>query len=257
MPVNAMSTVRELAVAVPGATRVFEQLGIDYCCGGARTLADACATFRVPLDEALHCLEEAEKAEPSDRPLNDWSTQPLAVLIKHIQDTHHVFTRQELARIEKLFIKVCARHGENHTELMRLQELFLMLRDELLPHMLKEEQVLFPYVIRMEEAISSGNDVHPPFFVTVQNPVRMMMTEHDTAGELLRELRAGAGNYVSPPDACVSYQTLYQALAELEADLHQHIHLENNLLFPRAVKMELQAKPDWQALADRHQCFGH
>ncbi|MEK7831250.1 MAG: hemerythrin domain-containing protein, partial [Acidobacteriota bacterium] len=174
--------------------------------------------------------------------------RPLTDLIAHIQNTHHVFTRQELGRLEKLVEKVCLRHGEYHPELFRLRELFLMLRDDLLPHLMKEEQVLFPYVVQLENAIAKGNTVQPPFFVTVQNPVRMMMTEHDTVGDLLREMRLVSGKYVPPPEVCISYQTLYQAMAEFEADLHQHIHLENNILFPRAIEMEAGAERSWYGL---------
>ncbi len=257
MQVNTMSTVRELAVAVPGATRVFEQMGIDYCCGGGRTLADACRQFRAPVEEVLRRLEAATReAAPSDN-APDWQTASLTALAAHIVETHHVFTREEFVRLERLLDKVCSRHGGNHPELARLRELFLGLKQDLLPHMLKEEQVLFPYITRLEEAVSAGRDVQPPFFVTVRNPVRMMMMEHDTAGDLLREMRQVTGNYSPPPDACISYQTLYQALRELEADLHQHIHLENNILFPRAVEMESQAQPEWQSRAGEHQCFTH
>ncbi|MFN0084647.1 MAG: iron-sulfur cluster repair di-iron protein [Blastocatellia bacterium] len=257
MAINAMSTVRELAVSVPGATRVFERAGIDYCCGGGRSLADACRTFHVSFDEIVRSLEEAQHAiHPGDR-IVDWQSESLTALSAHIVATHHEFTKQELSRLETLLDKVCSRHGENHPELGRLRELFVMLKNELVPHMLREEQVLFPYLARMEGALDEGDDIPPPFFVTVQNPVRMMMTEHETAGDLLGEMRAAAGNYAAPADACISYQTLYQALAAFEADLHQHIHLENNILFPRAVEMESRAKPEWQSRAAAHQCFEH
>ncbi len=256
MTINAINTIGELAVTVPGATRVFEQMGIDYCCGGGRTLADACQTFQVSFDEVVRSLEEAgQSVRPGDK-IIDWQSESLTALSAHIIDTHHVFTKQELIRLEKLFDKVCARHGENHPELGRLRELFAMLKNDLIPHMMKEEQVLFPYVARMEEAVDEGSDVPMPFFGTVKNPVRAMMTEHDTAGDLLREMRLASGNYLAPADACISYQTLYQAMAEFEADLHQHIHLENNILFPRAVQMESLAKPELQTIAAHHQCFG-
>jgi len=257
MSVTATHTVRELAVTMPGATRVFELMGIDYCCGGGRTLADACNTFRVPIEEVVRSLEEVERTATSGEKTRDWQTVSLTALCSYIVDKHHVFTRQELERLEKLLDKVCSRHGENHSELSQLQSLFLALKQDLLPHMLKEEQVLFPYIELMEAAISNHADIPTPFFATVQNPVRMMMNEHDTAGELLRQMRSVSGNYVPPPDACISYQTLYQAMTEFEADLHQHIHLENNILFPRAVQLETQAEPKWQTMADRHQCFGH
>ena len=156
----------------------------------------------------------------------------------YIVGTHHFFTRQELTRLDQLFDKVCAAHGQNHAELLRLQGRFQGLRRELTAHMLKEEQVLFPAIVEMEEAVGRGEPIPMPFFGTVRNPVRMMMMEHDTAGEVLREMRILSSNYTVPSDACLSYRTLYQALQAFEADLHQHIHLENNILFPRAVEME-------------------
>jgi regulator of cell morphogenesis and NO signaling len=129
-------------------------------------------------------------------------------------------------------------HGKNHPELQIIQVRFRGLADELTTHMMKEEMVLFPYVVRMEESVMQKEPILPPPFGSVQNPVSMMMHEHDSAGDALRAMREASAGYVAPPDACVSYQTLYKALAELEADLHQQIHLENNILFPRAIAME-------------------
>jgi regulator of cell morphogenesis and NO signaling len=129
-------------------------------------------------------------------------------------------------------------HGKNHPELLRMQATFGNLAQELTMHLMKEEMVLFPYLVRMEEAVVQKDPVLPPPFGTVQNPVSMMIHEHDTAGIALRVMRQASGDYTPPPDACVSYQTLYRALNEFEVDLHQHIHLENNILFPRAIEME-------------------
>jgi regulator of cell morphogenesis and NO signaling len=259
MTVNTMNTVRELAVTIPGATRIFEQLGIDYCCGGGRTLTAACEKSNVPLEEVVERLEAAARAvNPGDK-VRDWQTESLTSLSACIIDTHHFFTKQELARLEKLLDKVCSRHGENHIELFALRSAFQHLKQDLIPHMLKEEQVLFPYIARMEEAVNEQRAVPPPFFVTVQNPVRMMTTEHDTAGELLSEMRRLTNGYALPPDACISFQALYLALQEFEADLHQHIHLENNILFPRAVEMESAAEPVWVVEYEfsEKRCFTH
>jgi regulator of cell morphogenesis and NO signaling len=137
-----------------------------------------------------------------------------------------------------LLEKVCSVHGQNHPELHSIQTNFRGLVDELTMHMMKEEMMLFPYIVRMEESVIEKQPILPPPFGTVQNPVSMMMHEHDSAGDALRAMRKASGGYAAPADACVSYQTLYKALAELEADLHQHIHLENNILFPRAIAME-------------------
>ena len=129
-------------------------------------------------------------------------------------------------------------HGANHPELLRVRDIFTGLSQELTTHLMKEEMVLFPYIIRMEEAVIEKAPILPPPFGTVQNPVSMMEHEHDSAGNALHTLKEISRGYTAPPDACVSYQTLYKALAEFEADLHQHIHLENNILFPRALEME-------------------
>ena len=141
-------------------------------------------------------------------------------------------------RISALAEKVSSKHGGNHPELLRVRTLFGQLCDDLRPHMFKEEMILFPYVKQMEQSVAAGRPMPYAPFGTVGNPVRVMMSEHDTAGDILRELRATTADYAAPADACVSYQTLYRALEELEKDLHQHIHLENNVLFPRAVKLE-------------------
>ncbi|HKC88348.1 MAG TPA: iron-sulfur cluster repair di-iron protein [Blastocatellia bacterium] len=259
MNISDTTTVRDLAAGVPGATRVFENFGIDYCCCGHRTLADACQEAGLPVEDLTRSLEEAGRA-PQPGAGRDWRQESLTALTEYIIDTHHFFTRQELDRLENLFDRVCSRHGENHPELSEAQKTFYQLKQDLIPHMLKEEQVLFPHITRMEESAGERRAVPPPFFGTVRNPVRMMMTEHDTAGDLLRQLRGITKGYTTPPDGCVSFQTLYQALAAFEADLHQHIHLENNLLFPRAIEMEEKAAPEAPRSTDLtrgHRCFGH
>jgi regulator of cell morphogenesis and NO signaling len=140
-----------------------------------------------------------------------------------------------MIRLQSLADKVLAAHGGNHPELIHLDELFTRLCADLKPHMFKEEQILFPYIVELAKTVD-----HVPFasFGTVNNPIRMMMMEHDTAGEILREMRALTSDYKVPADACISYQTLYQALENFEKDLHQHIHLENNILFPKALGLE-------------------
>jgi len=235
---RAAKTVRELAVEVPGATRVFEKLGIDYCCGGMRKLDDACAAASINLEQAIDALEMAEIAARAARKDKDWSAEPLSDLIAHIKNTHHQYTRGEIARLGPLAEKVLGVHGKNHPELREIRAIFADLAQELTMHLMKEEMMLFPYIERLEEVALEKSPVLPPPFGTVRNPVAMMMREHDDAGNGLRELRRVTGNYTAPADACVSFRTLYKVLSELEADLHQHIHLENNILFPRAIELE-------------------
>jgi regulator of cell morphogenesis and NO signaling len=238
MSVTMEKTVRELALEVPGAARVFEGLGIDYCCGGKQTLEQACRAASVPVNKVIDTLEAAQSSGNATASHIDWRAVPLADVITHIKNTHHQYTRQEIARLGPLFDKVCSVHGKNHPELLQLRETFQPLAQELTTHLMKEEMVLFPYIERMEESVLQREPILPPPFGSVQNPVAMMEHEHDSAGNALRALRATSNGYTAPPDGCVSYQTLYKALAELEADLHQHIHLENNILFPRAIAME-------------------
>ena len=233
----ATKTVRDLAIEIAGATRVFENLGIDYCCGGKRSLADACAAAGIPLDDVEKSLATISVSDPQ-LDGSSFLTAPLAELINHIVEKHHVFTKTEMTRLNALLDKVYSVHGQNHPELEKIRLLFQTLSAELEPHMMKEERFLFPFIIGMEDAVDQKRPVQVPFFVTVANPVRMMMLEHDGAGELLKQMREASSDYAVPTDACISYQTLYQALDAFEKDLHQHIHLENNILFPRAVEIE-------------------
>lgn len=236
MALNTEKTVREYAVETPGATRVFEKLKIDYCCGGGRSLGDACVAAGVDLEEVERLLETAGDQQPE--PPAGLQSGTLSELIDYILEKHHTFTRDEMERITALADKVATKHGGNHPELLKVRDLFAQLCEDLRPHMFKEEMVLFPYIKQLEQATAAGRPAPYAPFGTVANPVRMMMLEHDAAGELLRELRAASVDYTAPADGCVSYQTLYRALEEFEADLHQHIHLENNVLFPRAAELE-------------------
>lgn len=230
-------TVGEIAAAVPQSTKVFAKHGIDFCCGGKKPLAEACEGAGVPFDQVVAQIEgEVRAASDREKPA-DWSGSSLPDLILHILETHHVFTRDAISRLLPLSRKVAGRHGERRPELLRVAELVAALCDDLTPHLMKEEQILFPFITAMEESLSGG-EVRIPPFGTVQNPIRMMMMEHETVGEILAELRAVTNGYALPDDACMSYQTFFQGMEEFEKDLHQHIHLENNVLFPRAVELE-------------------
>ncbi len=238
MSVTTEKTVRELALENPAATRVFERLGIDYCCGGNKSLEEACRTAKLPIERVLDALEVADQSARASRVDRDWQIEPLAELVAHIKSTHHKYVREEIARLGPLFDKVCSVHGKNHPEVLDIQGIFRGLAEELTMHLMKEEVVLFPYIVRMEESIIQHEPVLPSPFGSVANPISMMEHEHDSAGNALRAMRETSSGYLAPAEACVSYKTLYTALAEFEADLHQHIHLENNILFPRAVTME-------------------
>ncbi|HVI80132.1 MAG TPA: iron-sulfur cluster repair di-iron protein [Candidatus Acidoferrum sp.] len=238
MSLMTAKTVREVALEHPGATRIFEKLGIDYCCGGNRSLEEACQKVNIPAFLVIDSLELAEAAEQAARTARNWQMEPLSELIAHIERVHHGYVREETVRLTALLEKVCLAHGKNHAELFEIRRLFAGLAQELTMHMMKEERILFPYIVRMEEAVIQKEPILPGPFGTVGNPVAMMQHEHDSAGQALRAMRKASADYVAPADACVSYKTLYKALEGFEADLHQHIHLENNILFPRAIAME-------------------
>jgi regulator of cell morphogenesis and NO signaling len=233
--INSEMTVRDVALQMPQSTRLFESLKIDYCCGGNRPLDQACASAGVDVDDVMEMLNGVELTEAG---VLDFQNASLPELITHILETHHVFTKSEMERLQALADKVLNAHGGNHLELVHLDELFTRLCADLKPHMFKEEQILFPYIVAMSQAAGENRPVPFAPFGTVNNPVRMMMMEHDTAGQILRELRVLTSDYKVPADACISYQTLYQALENFEKDLHQHIHLENNILFPKALNLE-------------------
>jgi len=239
--INSEMTVRDVALQVPQSTRLFESLKIDYCCGGNQPLGQACASAGVDVDDVMEMLAGVESNEAG---VLDFQNASLPELIRHILDTHHVFTKAEMDRLESLTDKVLNAHGGNHPELIHLDELLTRLCDDLKPHMFKEEQVLFPYMMALVQAADQNRPVPFAPFGTVNNPIRMMMREHDTAGEILREMRLLTSDYKVPADACISYQTLYQALENFEKDLHQHIHLENNILFPKALDLERKLATD-------------
>ena len=221
-------TVGDLAVEMPLAIRVFEAWKIDYCCGGRTPLTDAVAAAGKTIDEFVAALDVM-----TDVPSRDWSGDTLTTMATNIVSTYHAYTREELQLLEPLAQKVLGVHGDRRPELKDVQSLICALRDDMLPHKLKEEQILFPYVTQLEDG-----DAPTPFFGTVKNPVLNMMAEHDRVGELLASLRIVTDDYTPPESACFSYRELYRRLTEFEQRTHEHIHLENNLYFPRAVALE-------------------
>jgi regulator of cell morphogenesis and NO signaling len=234
-------TVRNIAIDNPSTVRVFEQLGIDYCCRGRRSLSEACLDANVPLGRALALLEQAS-VQLEDAAGGRWKTAPLSDLTAHIVSAHHEFARREIPRVAALLRKVVSRHGGSHPEVGAIEEIFLALARDLATHMLKEEQVLFPFIERMEKDVLAGKPLPPAFFGSVARPIAHMLADHDDTGAALLRLRDLSGGYAAPGDACPTYRALYHALEEFERDIHRHVHLENNLLFPRATDLESKAQ---------------
>jgi regulator of cell morphogenesis and NO signaling len=218
------TTVGRLVAQRPERAQVFEEFDIDYCCGGKRTLGEACARRGVDPAMVVRQLEKVDADEPEASP--DWMNEPLPALCDHIVATHHQFLRQELPRLHGLLSKIARVHGEHHPELLQLLDVFEPFSWDLDLHMDKEEQVLFPLVKRLV-----ANEVPASFYMLA--PLRVMETEHDQAGLALAEMRELTNNYELPGDACGSYRAAFAGLQNLEQDLHRHVHLENNVLFPR------------------------
>jgi len=229
-------TVREIALQQPSSIRVFEQFGIDYCCGGRKPLAEACATGNIEIDAVLAALESAA-ATPATSAAN-WQQSPIEELVAHIVATHHAYVRTELPRLATLAQKVVNRHGDTRAELPQIQAALAALDEELTQHLVKEEAILFPFIVKLERA-STGAAAQPAAcFGTVANPIAMMTQEYEAAGTLLATMRTLSQNFVPPVGACPTFHAFYNGLKEFEQDLHQHIHLENNILFPRALELE-------------------
>ena len=236
MNFNDETKVKDIALSNPAARQILEDAGLDYCCGGGKSLHEACLHADVPAEEILNRLRENSTHVNPDEA--NWILAPLGDLTRHIRERHHRYVREAIARVQPLLDKVEAKHGKSHSEIAEIRRLFSEVGRELIMHMQKEEQILFPYIDALEKATGAHSAVEPPFFQTVRNPIHAMMKEHDAAGELVKQIRKASSEYTAPADACTSYKALYQDLREFEADLHQHVHLENNILFPRAVEME-------------------
>ena len=218
---NTTNTIADLVLNVPNAIPVLERLGIDYCCHGTQSIQQACSSASITSEELLTMIAKAPAAAPE----RAFSDETIPEIIDFILDTHHIYTRATLETLEPLAAKVAGVHGANHPELIELQQLVNALSADLIPHMMKEEQILFPFLKCETEAC----------FSRVAAPIRVMMLEHEAVGELLVSIRKTTNDFALPPEACRSYTAYFGLLQELEQDLHRHIHIENNVLFPKAL----------------------
>ena len=219
--------------------QIFKKYGLDFCCGGKKTVKEACADKGLDVTKVEQELQLAEKNAKSFRPLpyNEWAPDFLA---DYIVNTHHTYVNKTLPDIKTYANKVMKVHGGRHHELIRVNELVEAVSVELSAHMIKEERILFPYIKRLVAVKKNEEPNLDNPFGSVQNPINMMEMEHELVGKNLDEIRQLSHNYLLPEDACASYSLLYRMLDEFEEDLHLHIHLENNILFPKALAIEKQ-----------------
>lgn len=237
MTITADARVGDIVLEHPQTMRFLETQGVDYCCHGQRTLEEACAAAGCPLEEVQATLAALAGTPTSLPKPGDWAERPLAELMDHIEASHHAYLRAELPRLEALLAKVHAVHGANHPELDEVFDLFQQLAMDMVPHLMKEEQILFPFIRQL-----SAGGAAEACFATVQSPIRVMEAEHDEVGHLLASLRRVTGGYAVPADGCATYRALCTGLQALEEDTHLHICLENQILHPRACALEEAAR---------------
>ncbi len=227
MAITEQMTVAEIASKVPASVRIFQRYGIDFCCGGKKAFGIACREQGASVAEVSAAIDAA--ATQRARQI-DWNSEPLSALVEHIIATYHGPMREELPRLEMMATKVARVHGGRAEQLTRIESIVRELAADLRTHMWKEEHVLFPAIRVLEERLRPA--------IPIAAPIAVMEQEHDRAGDLLALLRSITDGYAAPSWACATFQALYCGLAELEVAMHVHVHLENNILFPRAQKLQ-------------------
>lgn len=219
---------------------VFSNYGIDFCCKGDRTVEEVCSKNKIDIDELLTKLEDVQSS--NNQQTIDYKSWPLDLLAEYIEKKHHRYVEEKTPVLRQFLDKLCKVHGQRHPELLEITALFIGCSKELAAHMKKEELILFPFIKRMVKAQSDGSQIESPQFHTVENPIAMMKDEHEAEGERFRKIAELTDNYTPPADGCNTYKVTFAMLEEFEKDLHLHIHLENNILFPEAIKLEASLK---------------
>jgi regulator of cell morphogenesis and NO signaling len=237
MTIEKSATIGEIARELPSAARFFEKAGLDYCCGGNLSLEEACRVNGLDVTTVIASLETIQDLENLSGSKQNWNAETLSNLVRHIVDKHHAVVRQELPRMVMLINKMCEAHGEKRPEFLEVQKLIAELKAELDAHLQKEEAVLFPYVQQLEQSLEHSAPVPDSCFGTVRNPIAMMEQEHENAGAMLSTIRG----HLTDRTGCPTCLEFFQTFDNFEADLHQHIHLENNILFPRTIELEAAA----------------
>lgn len=235
MNLTKQSTLAEFVKTDFRSARVFEDYNLDFCCRGNRALDEACKDKSLDTDKILSEVTTICTDSNEDKNFNDMA---LNKLVNHILNTHHVYVKKMLPVIFAHSQKVSEVHGKNHPEVIEIANLFEQIHDELSSHLMKEERMLFPFIIQLAEQDVNGSESEVAPFGSVQSPINVMEKEHIDAGEGFYKIRELSNNYNPPEDACTTFRVLYQELKEFEEDLHRHIHLESNILFPAAIELE-------------------
>jgi regulator of cell morphogenesis and NO signaling len=236
MKIQENQIIGELVAKDYRTASVFKKYGIDFCCQGNRTINEACEKKNIDSKSVVNDLDTIIQAQGENS--TDYKSWPLDLLADYIEKKHHRYVVEKTAEILPYLDKICRVHGERHPELFEINEHFNATAGELAKHMKKEELILFPFVRKLAKAKHEGLKVDSAPFGTIQNPIEAMMQEHSTEGDRFRKIEELSNNYTPPQDACNTYGVTLGLLKEFEQDLHLHIHLENNILFPKAIELE-------------------
>ncbi len=230
-------TLSEIVTNNYKSAAVFEKYGLDFCCHGKISVSEACEEKGINVQEVLVQLENLNENNSKDsrEQFNQWE---LDFLADYIINVHHKYIRDIIPVISAHADKVASKHGQNHPEVISIADNFSVVYKDLKQHMIKEEQMLFPYIKYLVNVKNNSTKAEKPFFGSIKNPIQMMEAEHESAGNILSEIGSRTNNYTPPADACNTFKVYYQELREFEEDLHKHVHLENNILFPRSIELE-------------------
>lgn len=230
-------TLGEIAAKDLRKAEVFKKYGLDFCCGGKKTVKEACAEKGIDVTKVENELLHTDNLPVGGRalPFNDWN---LSFLADYIVNTHHSYVKKVIPDLQAYSEKVTKVHGRQHPELIEINKRVNDVCEEMAPHVIKEEKILFPFIKQLEAASNKELELDNGFFKSVQSPIDMMVHDHEIVGKKMEEIRELSKNYTLPEDACASYSFLFKSLDEFENDLHIHVHLENNILFPKALAME-------------------
>lgn len=236
MTIQENQVIGELVAQDYRAASVFKKYKIDFCCQGNRTIDDACKKKNIASKQVVDDLNNAIQTNSNES--IDFASWPMDLLVDYIEKKHHRYVEEKSIEIKPYLDKICRVHGGRHPELLKINEAFTASVGELAKHMKKEELILFPFIKKMVKFNQEQSSIEAPHFGTVENPINMMMDEHSTEGDRFREIAELSNDYSPPVDACNTYRVTFALLEEFEKDLHLHIHLENNILFPKAIAKE-------------------
>ena len=235
MKIKENQNIGELVTQDYRVASVFKKYKIDFCCQGNRTISEACEKSKIDPLKILSDLDAATQASGASMDFQSW---PLDLLAEYIQKKHHRYVEEKTLEIQPYLNKLCKVHGDRHPELFKINEEFLECAGAFAVHMKKEELIVFPFIKKMVKAKDNKQPFEKPGFGTVQNPIAIMMDDHTAEGERFVRISELSNDYTTPEDGCNTYRVTLALLKEFEDDLHMHVHLENNILFPKAIEME-------------------